>query len=66
MTPCISVSAGMQVFYEVKSCGSDVSPTSNTGVVRTYYLAAERVLWDYGPSGKDLINNASLTEVDRL
>lgn len=55
--------AGMQGFYEVKSCGSDVSPTSNTGVVRTHYLAAEKVLWDYGPSGRDLITNVSLADI---
>ncbi len=35
------------------------------GVERNYYLAAEKVLWDYAPSGKDLINNVSLTEPDR-
>lgn len=35
------------------------------GVVRNYYVAAEKVLWSYAPSGKDLINNVSLTEADR-
>ncbi|XP_034034252.1 ferroxidase HEPHL1 isoform X1 [Thalassophryne amazonica] len=54
--------AGMQAFYEVKSCGNDSSPTMTAGVVRSYYLAAEKVLWDYAPSGKDMINNMSLTE----
>ncbi|CAL1573460.1 unnamed protein product [Knipowitschia caucasica] len=56
--------AGMQGYYEVKSCGSDVSPTPNTGPVRTYYLAAEKVLWNYAPSRRDLIANVSLTEPD--
>lgn len=56
--------AGMQAFYEVKSCGNDTSPTAKTGVIRNYYLAAEEVLWDYAPSGRDLINNVSLTEAD--
>ncbi|XP_030009984.1 hephaestin-like protein 1 isoform X3 [Sphaeramia orbicularis] len=56
--------AGMQAFYEVKSCGTDTSPTAENGVVRNYYLAAEEVLWDYAPSGRDLINNVSLTEAD--
>ncbi|XP_056254111.1 ferroxidase HEPHL1 isoform X1 [Seriola aureovittata] len=56
--------AGMQAFYEVKSCGSEgeASTTVMGGVVRNYYLAAERVLWNYAPSGKDLINNVSLIE----
>lgn len=53
--------AGMQGFYEVKSCGRDVSPTTKSTVVRTHYLAAEKVLWDYGPSGRDLVSNVSLT-----
>ncbi|KAK7926166.1 hypothetical protein WMY93_008476 [Mugilogobius chulae] len=57
--------AGMQGFYEVRSCGSDISPTPKPGVVRTYYLAAEQLLWDYGPSGRDLINSVSLTESGR-
>ncbi|XP_059207832.1 ferroxidase HEPHL1 [Centropristis striata] len=56
--------AGMQAFYQVKSCGSKASPTVMSGVVRNYYLAAKRIFWDYGPSGMDLINNVSLTEAD--
>ncbi|XP_019108749.1 hephaestin-like protein 1 isoform X2 [Larimichthys crocea] len=56
--------AGMQAFYEVKSCGSEGSPMLTGGVVRNYYVAAEKVLWSYAPSGKDLINNVSLTEAD--
>ncbi|XP_069577324.1 ferroxidase HEPHL1 isoform X1 [Brachyistius frenatus] len=56
--------AGMQAFYEVKSCDSGASSTVMDGVVRNYYLAAEKVVWNYAPSGKDLINNVSLTEAD--
>ncbi|TDH04900.1 hypothetical protein EPR50_G00137860 [Perca flavescens] len=56
--------AGMQAFYEVKSCGSEAGSTVMAGVVRNYYLAAKKVLWGYGPSGRDLINNVSLTEPD--
>lgn len=55
----------MQAFYEVKSCGSEAEATVLPGVVRKYYMAAEKDLWDYAPSGKDLINNVSLTEADR-
>uniref|UniRef100_A0A4W6DC74 ferroxidase n=1 Tax=Lates calcarifer TaxID=8187 RepID=A0A4W6DC74_LATCA len=58
--------AGMQAFYEVRSCGSETNATAMPGVVRNYYLAAERVEWNYAPSEKDLINNnVSLTEVGR-
>ncbi|XP_041656874.1 ferroxidase HEPHL1 [Cheilinus undulatus] len=57
--------AGMQAFYEVKSCDSEANSTqTGGGVVRDYYLAAEKVLWNYAPSGKDLINDVSLTEKD--
>lgn len=55
----------MQAFYEVKACGSEAASTVIGGVVRNYYLAAEKVLWSYAPSGKDLINNVSLTEAGR-
>ncbi|XP_068571995.1 ferroxidase HEPHL1 [Cebidichthys violaceus] len=56
--------AGMQAFYEVKACGSKAGSTVMGGVVRNYYLAAMKVQWSYGPSGRDLINNVSLTETD--
>jgi len=55
----------MQAFYEVKSCGSEAVSTAMGGVERDYYLAASKVLWSYGPSGRDLINNVSLTEAGR-
>ncbi|RVE63889.1 hypothetical protein OJAV_G00140780 [Oryzias javanicus] len=56
--------AGMQAFYTVQSCDSGTVSTAASGVVRNFYLAAEQVLWDYAPSGKDLTKNASLTETD--
>lgn len=55
----------MQAFYKVNSCDSEAGSTAMDGVVRNYYLAAEKVLWNYGPSGKDLINKKSLTEANR-
>ena len=55
----------MQAFYVVKSCSSSDGPITMGGTVRNYYLAAEEELWDYAPSGKDLINNIKLTEPDR-
>uniref|UniRef100_A0A7N6BX88 ferroxidase n=1 Tax=Anabas testudineus TaxID=64144 RepID=A0A7N6BX88_ANATE len=56
--------AGMQAFYEVKSCDSEARATMTGGVVRNYYLAAEKAVWNYAPSEKDLINNVPLTEAD--
>lgn len=55
----------MQAFYEVTSCGGEADSTVASGIVRNYYLAAKKVQWSYGPSGRDLINNVSLTEADR-
>ncbi|XP_017273415.1 ferroxidase HEPHL1 [Kryptolebias marmoratus] len=56
--------AGMQAFYEVKSCDATPSSTPKFGTVRHFYLAAEKGLWNYAPSKKNLINNASLTKPD--
>lgn len=54
--------AGMMAYYEVKSCDREtVTPVADR-VLRNYYLAAEKVEWNYAPSGKDLITGASLTE----
>lgn len=55
----------MQAFYEVMPCNSFSDQAQIGGVVRHYYIAVEKVLWDYAPSGKDLITNISLTEADR-
>lgn len=66
MCVCVcAVPAGMQVFYEVRSCNNEAGSMLTGGVVRNYYLAAEKVLWNYAPSGRDLISNVSLTEADR-
>ncbi|XP_040006415.1 ferroxidase HEPHL1 isoform X2 [Xiphias gladius] len=56
--------AGMQAFYEVKSCDSEASTKVMGGVVRNYFLAAEKIQWAYAPSEQDLINNVSLTEAN--
>ncbi|KAM9333121.1 ferroxidase HEPHL1 [Pholidichthys leucotaenia] len=58
------VQGGMQAFYEVKSCDNETYSAQTGGVIRDYYLAAEKVLWSYAPSEKDLINNVSLTDSD--
>lgn len=55
----------MQGFYNVTSCNSDSGTTQRGGAVRNYYIAVEKVLWDYAPSGKDLINHTPLTEAGR-
>ncbi len=34
------------------------------GVTRTYFIAADEIVWDYAPSGKDLIKNVPLSTID--
>uniref|UniRef100_A0A8C8SXK0 ferroxidase n=1 Tax=Pelusios castaneus TaxID=367368 RepID=A0A8C8SXK0_9SAUR len=38
-----------QRMYEVNSCGSTVRPGQPYGTMRTYYIAAEEMEWDYAP-----------------
>uniref|UniRef100_A0A8C8VR32 ferroxidase n=1 Tax=Pelusios castaneus TaxID=367368 RepID=A0A8C8VR32_9SAUR len=40
---------GMKQMYEVNSCGSTVRPGQPYGTMRTYYIAAEEMEWDYAP-----------------
>ncbi|XP_060755917.1 ferroxidase HEPHL1-like isoform X2 [Neoarius graeffei] len=54
--------AGMQGFYEVLSCDNATAPTAPPVHVRRYYIAAEEVLWDYAPSGKNGLTNKPLNE----
>lgn len=56
----------MEGFYEVSSCGNDGAPTvSPEGHVRRFYIAAEEILWDYAPSGKNMLTNNPLNETER-
>lgn len=45
------ISAGMSAIYDVKNLGILVAPAD--APVRTYYIAAEIVTWDYAPMGFD-------------
>ncbi|KAJ8418900.1 hypothetical protein AAFF_G00003990 [Aldrovandia affinis] len=44
------VEAGMQALFEVKDCFPKVHKPRPQGLIREYYIAAEEVIWDYGPS----------------
>jgi len=37
---------------------------SLTGNVREYFIAAEEILWNYGPSGKNGVTGKNLTDPD--
>ncbi|XP_035269974.1 ceruloplasmin isoform X2 [Anguilla anguilla] len=43
------VGAGMQALFEVKDCFPKVHKPKPHGEVREYFIAAEEVVWDYGP-----------------
>lgn len=42
--------AGMQAFFEIKKCFPAVHKPRPFGEVRQYFIAAEEVIWDYGPT----------------
>ncbi|XP_061096678.1 ceruloplasmin [Conger conger] len=45
------VEAGMQALFEVKDCFPKVHKPKPHGEIREYFIAAEEVVWDYGPLG---------------
>ncbi|KAJ7320085.1 hypothetical protein JRQ81_019596 [Phrynocephalus forsythii] len=47
------IKAGMMGLYNIKTCNQNIAEPSQTGQKRRYFIAAERILWDYGPSGVD-------------
>ncbi|XP_062950422.1 ferroxidase HEPHL1 [Cynocephalus volans] len=55
--------AGMLGQYNVGTCKSDISQPKMKGQQRHYFIAAEKILWDYGPQGYNkfsgLLLNAS-------
>lgn len=58
--------AGMQALFQVSLCGNQTdSGTVVKGQVRQYFIAAEKVLWNYAPSGMDIPQNILLTESGR-
>ncbi|KAF6265588.1 Cupredoxin [Scenedesmus sp. NREL 46B-D3] len=58
------ISAGMSAIYDVKNLGQLVAPASAT--VRTYYIAAEPVMWDYAPLGYDGCSGQPWNEQQRI
>ncbi|XP_023578498.1 ceruloplasmin [Octodon degus] len=53
--------AGLQAFFQVQNCNKSSSENDILGEdVRHYYIAAEEIIWNYAPSGKDIFTNESL------
>uniref|UniRef100_T1IU10 Uncharacterized protein n=1 Tax=Strigamia maritima TaxID=126957 RepID=T1IU10_STRMM len=65
------IKAGMQAFFNVKNCYHNELETNNskhynhpqpTGRTRTFYIAAEEIMWNYAPSGIDQESGYPLSE----
>ncbi|XP_039194071.1 ferroxidase HEPHL1, partial [Crotalus tigris] len=54
---------GMSGLYSIKSCGQNITP-SWSGHKRKYFIAAERILWDYGPGGINTFTGQPLNAAD--
>uniref|UniRef100_A0A671LTF9 Hephaestin-like protein 1 n=1 Tax=Sinocyclocheilus anshuiensis TaxID=1608454 RepID=A0A671LTF9_9TELE len=55
--------AGMQALFKVSSCKDEMNSTVHlSGKIRKYFIAAEKIRWDYAPSGMDKLTNESLTK----
>ncbi|XP_063772022.1 ceruloplasmin-like isoform X2 [Pseudophryne corroboree] len=56
---------GMQAIYEVKNCtGKSKCSNCHWGVVRHYYIAAEEIIWDYGPTSINQFTGQKLDHPD--
>ena len=63
------LSGGMYAYYNAKMCSSGGSiPKSHLPAgrqIRQYYITAEEVEWNYGPSGMNKYDGGSLTAPSR-
>ncbi|XP_062440569.1 ferroxidase HEPHL1 [Rhea pennata] len=51
---------GMEALYDVQLCQKNLSRPSPLSHKRLYYIAAEEVLWNYGPDGYDKFTGQGL------
>ncbi|XP_051482285.1 ceruloplasmin [Apus apus] len=58
------IEGGMQALYEVKDCGKSTTNHNERTKIREYFIAAEEIIWNYGPSavnnftGQELISDS--------
>jgi len=62
-TVCAALIAAVPL--AIGGCGSDDSGDSG-GKVRTYYIAADEVAWDYAPEGRNMITGAPFEEAAKV
>ncbi|HVT48429.1 MAG TPA: multicopper oxidase domain-containing protein [Vicinamibacterales bacterium] len=69
LLPVLGVLAGLSLLHA--SSSSHASPTASPGPqagggrLRTYFIAADEVVWDYAPSGTNLITGRPFDEVEQ-
>uniref|UniRef100_A0A8C0VUK4 ferroxidase n=1 Tax=Cyanistes caeruleus TaxID=156563 RepID=A0A8C0VUK4_CYACU len=51
---------GMEALYDVQICQKNLSHSSPISHKRRYYIAAEEVVWNYGPDGYDKFTGQGL------
>ncbi|XP_040283966.1 ceruloplasmin [Bufo bufo] len=51
---------GMQAIYEVKNCTKNSSRCRSHSKIRHYYIAAEEIIWNYGPTSVNKFTGQNL------
>lgn len=57
-------SDSMQAYFNVRNCQKPSTDVPGTRVVH-YYIAAEKIVWNYAPSGVDSFTKKNLTASGR-
>ena len=61
----LSSAAGMLGQYNVGNCKSGIFHPKMKGQQRRYFIAAEKILWDYGPQGYNKFSGLPLNASGR-
>ncbi|KAL8191120.1 UNVERIFIED_CONTAM: hephaestin-like 1, partial [Gekko kuhli] len=58
------IQGGMRGLYNVRACDQNEAKPVQKGQERRYFIAAEMILWDYGPDGIDQFTGKPLNATD--
>lgn len=61
----LSSAAGMLGQYNVGNCKSGIFHPKMKGQQKHYFIAAEKILWDYGPQGYNKFSGLPLNASGR-
>ena len=59
------VSVGV-ILSAVSNLAAQTKPNTTAGKLRTYYIAADEVQWDYAPEGRDVAMNHPFDETEKV